>query len=541
MPMVIDPIAEIECETIVRAIDVADNGKWLAWGGDDGVVRIVDTSGVPTALEPFNVEDSITHLRIARENVIVIGTHTGDLYGHERLGGHRWTHALGGGCDHIKLSGDGTIVGCIDGGRNVHIITENGIQRGRFSSGELILIAVANDGTGVAVADDEGNVNVLDSNGNLRWKRTPDSDSGETVSAMCFMHDGSLLLCREVLGITPSEVAQIALEKWSSTGEKLFSEEINSRSVCLVPDGIGALAGQFDGAVLQIDDTLSVTNLWKSMYTVNDIRRHGEDILVASWFYLHRINREGEEVWRCEHVGLVQSIVTSKDGTRIALSGDNQNDYTRENQILWIDPDATPYALSADFDIDDDLLEFVDDSELKSPIASEDDDLYADDTDALASYLTEEEQEKLNATHSSVDDSELFAMLDDEIEQMAQIEDDDEDLMAGLSDEEFVSHITPTADAGDDIVVEAEDDGTAIVVLDGSNTSPGSQGIEQWIWRDGDSKQIGKTSKVKVRLPIGNHTFTLTVSDTARESSTDTITVQVRGEVADDSFDLLND
>ena len=236
MPMVIDPIAEIKCDSIVRAIDVADNGKWLAWGGEDGVVRIVDTSGAPTALEPFNVEDSITHLRIAREDMIVIGTHTADLYGHERLGGHRWTHALGGGCDHIKLSGDGTIVGCIDGGRNVHIMTENGIQRGRFSSGELILIAVANDGTGVAVADDEGNVNVLDSNGNLRWKRTPDSDSGETVSAMCFMHDGSLLLCREVLGITPSEVAQIALEKWSSTGEKLFSEEINSRSVCLVPD-----------------------------------------------------------------------------------------------------------------------------------------------------------------------------------------------------------------------------------------------------------------------------------------------------------------
>ena len=529
MPMVIDPIAVIECEAIVRAIDVADNGRWLAWGGEDGVVRIVDTSGVPTALEPFNVDDSITHLRIARDDVVVIGTHTADLYGHERLGGHRWTHALGGGCDHIKLSGDGTIVGCIDGGRNVHIMTENGIQRGRFSSGELILIAVANDGTGVAVADDEGNVNVLDSNGNLRWKRTPDSDSGETVSAMCFMHDGSLLLCREVLGITPS------------TGEKLFSEEINSRSVCLAPDGIGALAGQFDGAVLQIDDTLSVTNLWKSMYTVNDIRRHGEDILVASWFYLHRIDGVGEEVWRCEHVGLVQSIVTSKDGTRIALSGDNQNDYTRENQILWIDPDATPYALSADFDIDDDLLEFVDDTEFNSPIASADDDLYADDTDALASYLTEEEQEKLNATQSNVDDSELFAMLDDEIEQMAQIEDDDVDLMAGLSDEEFVTHITPTADAGDDIVVEAEDDGTAIVVLDGSNTSPGSQGIEQWVWRDGDSKQIGKTSKVKVRLPIGNHTFTLTVSDTARESSTDTITVQVQGEVADDSFDLLND
>ena len=42
MPMVIDPIAEIECEAIVRGIDVAPNGQWMAWGGDDGVVRILD-------------------------------------------------------------------------------------------------------------------------------------------------------------------------------------------------------------------------------------------------------------------------------------------------------------------------------------------------------------------------------------------------------------------------------------------------------------------------------------------------------------------
>ena len=56
--MVIDPIAEIECESIVRAIDVSPDGKWMAWGGDDGVIRILDVSGQPTTLEPFNVDDS---------------------------------------------------------------------------------------------------------------------------------------------------------------------------------------------------------------------------------------------------------------------------------------------------------------------------------------------------------------------------------------------------------------------------------------------------------------------------------------------------
>jgi hypothetical protein len=541
MPMVIDPIAEIECEAIVRAIDVAPDGKWMAWGSDDGVIRILDTSNLPTMLEPFNVDDAVTHLQIASGDVIVVGTHTNDLHGHERMGGHQWTHAIGGGCDHLKLSGDGTVIGCIDGGRHLHMVTENGVKRGRFSAGELIEISVARDGTGVAVADDEGHVHVLDSNGNKRWSRVPESDTGETVSAMCFLHDGSLILCREVLGITPSEVSQIALERWSSTGERMFSEEINSRTMCLIPDGMGAISGQFDGTVLKISGDLTSTQLWKSMYTINDLRRHGDDLMVASWFYLHRIDSDGEEVWRCEHTGLVQSIVMSLDGTRIALSGDNQNDYTRENRILWIDPDATPYALSADSDIDDDLLGFIDGTELKAPIAEPDDDLYADGGEAMASLLTEEEQKLLNSGPVLVDDSELFAMLDDEIEQLAQFQDEDTDLMAGLSDEEFITHISPTADAGIDVIVKANQDGTAIVLLDGSATSPGSQSIEQWIWRDGYSKQIGDTAMVNVRLPIGNHTFTLSVSDSARESSTDTITVQVQGETREDTFDLLDD
>ena len=178
---------------------------------------------------------------------------------------------------------------------------------------------------------------------------------------------------------------------------------------------------------------------------------------------------------------------------------------------------------------------------MNSPVASADDDLYADDGQDMASFFTPEEQEKLNARRTSIDDSDLFAMLDDEIEQMAKVEEDETDLMAGLSDDEFITHIPPTADAGTDLVVNASQDGTAIVLLDGSATSPGSQRIEQWTWRDGLSKQIGDTPMVKVRLPVGNHTFTLTVTDPARESSTDTITVQVQGTAREATIDLLND
>ena len=62
MPMVIDPIYEIECDTIVQAIDVSPDGKWVAWGGEDGTVRILDMENEPRPLEPFNDDDSVTHV-----------------------------------------------------------------------------------------------------------------------------------------------------------------------------------------------------------------------------------------------------------------------------------------------------------------------------------------------------------------------------------------------------------------------------------------------------------------------------------------------
>jgi WD40 repeat protein len=535
MAMVIDPIAEIECEAVVSAAAIAPDAKWLAWGSEDGVVRIVDLStSEPMVLDPFNVDDSVSHLAIAAGDVIVVGTHTSDLHGHERLGGRRWSHSLGGGCDHLHISSDGGLVASIDGGRHLHLLTENGVNRGRFTASELIRLCVSEDGTKVAVADDEGNVTVLSPSGEKLYGRETESEMDETISAMCFLHDGSLLLCREALGLTQAEVPQIALERWQD-GVQLHIEEVDSRSVVLVPDGTGALAGQFDGTVLCISDDLQSEVRWKSMYTVNDIQRYGSDLLVASWFHLHRISSDGEHLWQCEHTGLVQSIITSKDGSRILLTGDNQNDYTRENRMLLLDPEATPYVLSEDFDIDEDLQEFV----TEAPIAAPDEELYADDEETIASLLTEEERGLMHKRHEV--DEELFDMLDDEIEQLAMVQDDTPDLFTNLDDEDFVSHVPPSADAGQDQIVSAKADGTATVLLDGAASSAGTQGIEQWIWRDGDSKQIGKEALIRVRLPVGNHTFTLTVSDPSRESSTDTVTVQVQGTAVDDTFDLLSD
>ncbi|MDP6907044.1 MAG: PKD domain-containing protein [Candidatus Thalassarchaeaceae archaeon] len=543
MPMVIDPLFEIECDVVARACAISPDGEWVSWSGDDGIVRLIEVNGAScNELESFQVEDAVTHIQISQDGMIVIGTHSGDLHGHERLGGHRWTHPIGGGCDHLSISEDGTVIACVDGGRNLHILTENGIVRGKFSSGELILLCVSDSGNSIAVADDEGTVHMLDNNGNLLWSRKCESEVGETISSFSILHDESLLLSREALGLTQGDIPQIALEHWSENGEKLSVEEIDSRAVCIVPEKEGALVGLFDGQVIQVNQNMSKTPLWRSMYAISDIKRCGNDTLIASWFHLHRIDGGGEESWRCEHTGLVDSIRSSKDGSRIAISGDNQNDYTRENRILILDPDSEPYLLSNDAGIDDDLLGFDEGSEVKTITAASDDDLYADGGDDIAALLTEEEREMFSEGVAPQIDDDLMMMLDDEIEQLAQMpETDGDDLMAGLTDDSAVENIAPTADAGYDQIVSADDTGTAIVLLDGSASIAGTHDIAQWSWRDGTSKQIGDTVKIKVKLSPGNHTFTLTVADSMRESTTDTITVQVEGSSSDDSFDLLYD
>ena len=98
MTMVIDPLAEIECEAIAKSSAISPDGKWIAWSGDDGEVRLIDVSeDEPKELESFKVNDAITHLEISQDNMLIVGTHASDLHGHERLGGRRWTHSLGGG------------------------------------------------------------------------------------------------------------------------------------------------------------------------------------------------------------------------------------------------------------------------------------------------------------------------------------------------------------------------------------------------------------------------------------------------------------
>ena len=79
-----------------------------------------------------------------------------------------------------------------------------------------------------------------------------------------------------------------------------------------------------------------------------------------------------------------------------------------------------------------------------------------------------------------------------------------------------------------DQVVAAEEDGTVVVLLDGSHSYDEDGEIVKHVWRDGNNRVLGEVAKVNVKLPRGNHTFTLTVTDNDGASTGDAVTVQVR-------------
>ena len=89
------------------------------------------------------------------------------------------------------------------------------------------------------------------------------------------------------------------------------------------------------------------------------------------------------------------------------------------------------------------------------------------------------------------------------------------------------SNLLPVADAGAAQTVESSPDGASIT-LDGSGSSDPDDGdVLTFEWKDADGNVVGTTATVNLTLPLGEHTFTLTVDDGNGGTDTDMVDVAV--------------
>ena len=157
--------------------------------------------------------------------------------------------------------------------------------------------------------------------------------------------------------------------------------------------------------------------------------------------------------------------------------------------------------------------------------------------DSFADLLTEEEQIALDSgiSTSAIETDDLLSDLGDALSDLEDLDLqsevmslDADALIDDLNVDTQRVNLPPVCDAGDDMELEAEDDGTAVVVLDGSKSYDPDGEIEKWEWRRRDGLVIGNQAKVQVKINSGIHIFELIVTDNDGASTRDSVEVKIR-------------
>ena len=82
MPLTIDPVNILHPDSTVTAVAISPDGKFLSWAEEGGVLKICDPAGGNKS-EPHDIEGGVSHLAISPDGMVIVGSHSGDLHGHE--------------------------------------------------------------------------------------------------------------------------------------------------------------------------------------------------------------------------------------------------------------------------------------------------------------------------------------------------------------------------------------------------------------------------------------------------------------------------
>lgn len=393
-----------------------------------------------------------------------------------------------------SMTGLGNNAIAVDGMGRAHLLD----SKGKSVLLDASSVLFTKLGKKVAIATETGQVYTYSLEGLRDWERPMRGDVGERITAIGW-NDNNLIVAREGHGLVPGEEEALELEYWADgVLEQRF--DVNKRVVAID----GPWMGLDMGGVMHGDKL--VAELHHPALIVID---RGEHALVGSWFHLHLVSQQGSQ-WAVETKGMVEYISSNSDGDIVMVAGSDQNDYTDSEPVVIIDSNAESVILTEE----DTALDDWGDAPVIEVSADE---IYGEDSSM---------EELAGITPSNVaDQSGLLDALNDEIIKEEVVEEDD-DLMFALSlDAEEI--IAPSPDAGGDQSLSAQEDGTAIVTLDGSGTRDPQDRVLSWSWVDGTGKEIADSPTVRVRLNRGSHRLELRIKDKDGRWSSDSIDVRV--------------
>ena len=140
-----------------------------------------------------------------------------------------------------------------------------------------------------------------------------------------------------------------------------------------------------------------------------------------------------------------------------------------------------------------------------------------------------EDEEKASSQRPELPEnsSDILDALDEELEIKINQPVVEIDLLENLSKSAKSLNLPPIVDIGEDKTISSDDQGNAIVLLDGSKSYDPDGFIKNWSWENEQGKVISENSQVKVKLSRGVHVFFLTVFDDKGASSKATLTIQI--------------
>jgi hypothetical protein len=208
------------------------------------------------------------------------------------------------------------------------------------------------------------------------------------------------------------------------------------------------------------------------------------------------------------------------------FAGDDQNDFTDTEPIGSINFGNQPIT--------------VDKSELT---------LWFEQKEAVAQlsaeeiYSNDDKMTELLNTNSNVTGHEiilkdeqvtnLLSALGDNIEANNNSENasqdkefDGESLLGELLDD-VITNKPLVANAGNDMTYQSGDDGSAVIILDGTATKNQQAKVIKWSWTDDSGREISTLVKFRAKLSAGNYRFELRVSDLEGNSTADSVQIEV--------------
>ncbi|MAT48990.1 MAG: hypothetical protein CMA27_04075 [Euryarchaeota archaeon] len=519
--MVILPQDKESVDSEISSIALSNDGEFIAWSTYNGLFTIMSKENKEKREVQLNSHGK--NIEYVSSGNFVVSQEEGNILCFSKSCEKLWEIASPGGCELMKSAIKGDIIAFIDGTNKLRTINFQGELLGIFSENELVGMTINENGSAISCWDDEGNLIVLNRNCSKIFKRPINSEIGERIITAKYTHNGILLVSRETLDL-PEEGEQNELEFWNPLGQKTGSVGFNSRCIAINVSKDSIWAGLFSGELLLINGE-KTNQIWKSEYSITSLITLNNDILVSSWFYLFRIDKtSGECVWQYEHEGIIDFMVMSDNEEVLALCGNDRNDYTNAAPLALLNPNSTPIW---EEESDDDYIE-------KEPIeveTTDDNNIYNNSNEDLKNLLGDDynQYDLKNDSEGSTMDDLMAAFNEESPQETEKIENEDNlSLIEHLLSNDEKRNQPPVCNAGNDQNLEAGDDGSCLVLLDGSSSHDPDGYIRIWNWASEDGRTLSNGPKIKLRLPIGTHRFTLTVTDDDGAMSSDSVSVIIR-------------